>query len=161
MKKSILFLSFLLFAALFARGSDTKEVRLTFDGSDFSFAQENGAYSISAEKFPVIYDTDTLAPALPYYVVNVLIAPTQEFQGLTVRGGESLLRSDIRVTPNKLPVPTNALDAYTPNRVLTMRRVTIRRRRFAMYPLMCLATTSTSRYWFVLCATMHKIIRFT
>lgn len=49
MKKSILFLSFLLFAALFARGSDTKEVRLTFDGSDFSFAQENGAYSISAE----------------------------------------------------------------------------------------------------------------
>lgn len=117
MKKSILFLSFLLFAALFARGSDTKEVRLTFDGSDFSFAQENGAYSISAEKFPVIYDTDTLAPALPYYVVNVLIAPTQEFQGLTVRGGESLLRSDIRVTPNKLPVPTNALDAYTPNRV--------------------------------------------
>lgn len=38
MKKSILFLSFLLFAALFARGSDTKEVRLTFDGSDFSFA---------------------------------------------------------------------------------------------------------------------------
>lgn len=117
MKKSILFLSFLLFAALFARGSDTKEVRLTFNGSDFSFAQENGAYSISAEKFPVIYDTDTLAPALPYYVVNVLIAPTQEFQGLTVRGGESLLRSDIRVTPNKLPVPTNALDAYTPNRV--------------------------------------------
>lgn len=117
MKKSILFLSFLLFAALFARGSDTKEVRLTFDGSDFSFAQENGAYSISAEKFPVIYDTDTLAPALPYYVVNVLIAPTQEFQGLTVRGGESLLRSDIRVPPNKLPVPTNALDAYTPNRV--------------------------------------------
>lgn len=106
-----------MFAALFARGSDTKEVRLTFDGSDFSFAQENGAYSISAEKFPVIYDTDTLAPALPYYVVNVLIAPTQEFQGLTVRGGESLLRSDIRVTPNKLPVPTNALDAYTPNRV--------------------------------------------
>ena len=67
MKKSILFLSFLLFAALFARGSDTKEVRLTFNGSDFSFAQENGAYSISAEKFPVIYDTDTLAPALPYY----------------------------------------------------------------------------------------------
>lgn len=48
MKKSILFLSFLLFAALFARGSDTKEVRLTFNGSDFSFAQENGAYSISA-----------------------------------------------------------------------------------------------------------------
>lgn len=53
MKKSILFLSFLLFAALFARGSDTKEVRLTFDGSDFSFAQENGHTVSVRRSFPL------------------------------------------------------------------------------------------------------------
>lgn len=117
MKKSILFLTFFLSAVLLARGSDLKEINLNFNAADFSFSQENGAYSISSEKFPVIFDTDTLAPALPYFLVNVLIAPNQEFEGLTLNGGESLLRADIRMTPNKLPVPTNALETEVPNQI--------------------------------------------
>lgn len=119
MKKSILFLTFFLSAVLLARGSDLKEINLNFNASDFSFCQENGAYSISSEKFPVVFDTDTLAPALPYFLVNVLIAPNQEFQGLTINGGENLLRADIHITPNKLPVPTNALETEVPNHIIS------------------------------------------
>lgn len=119
MKKSILFLTFFLSAVLLARGSDLKEINFNFNISDFSFSQENGAYSIYSEKFPVIFDTDTLAPALPYFLVNVLIAPNQEFQGLTTNGGESLLRADIYMTPNKLPVPTNAQETEVPNHIIS------------------------------------------
>ena len=117
MKKFILFLSVFLAAALWARGNNEKEIKLNFNAADFTLTQENGAYSIVSEKFPTIFDTDTLAPALPRFIINVLIAPTQECVGLTVTGDEELLQGNIHVTPNTLPVPTSMAEAYAPNRV--------------------------------------------
>ena len=117
MKKFILFLSVLLSAVLCARAGNEKEIRLSFNASDFTLTQENGAYGITSERFPTIYDTDTLAPALPRFIVNVLIAPTQECTGLAVTGDEELLQGNIHVTPNTLPVPTSIPEAYAPNRI--------------------------------------------
>lgn len=119
MRRILLILCSLLASVMLAHGGNTKEVRLHFDASDFTLTQENGAYSISSSKFPTVFDTDTLSPALPYFLVNVLVSPSQEFQSLSVSGQETLLYGGIDLTPNKLPVPTNALNTYAPNQTVS------------------------------------------
>ena len=69
------------FAALpiIAYSETTKVVTLNFDYNDFHFETVDGCLQISSDKYNLFFKEDTLAPALPYICINVLIGPKDKY----------------------------------------------------------------------------------
>ena len=98
----ILFLSG--FIPLFAFSQSTKTVELTFSEKDYTLTKYGNAYKIGIYKHIVSYESDSLAPALPFIAINVLLAPDKGYDSFSYEVQDSLIAKDI------------LLNSYTPSK---------------------------------------------
>ena len=71
--KKLLFLFIVLFVVICsatAQTQTTKTIQLSFNESDFTTEIENGLTCISSDIHELMFDSDTLTPALPYIPVK-------------------------------------------------------------------------------------------
>lgn len=61
-----------------------KTISISFDEKDFELVSTTDGTFIQSGKYWLIFDTDSLAPALPYIKANVLVGPYDEFDGMTL-----------------------------------------------------------------------------
>lgn len=83
-----------------------KSVRLSFDKGDFRFKESDGLTSIIAETGGYFFQDDTLKPAIPYLVVNVLIPVTSNLNTFTFTKSEQMI-CKASLAPNPKAVPTD------------------------------------------------------
>ncbi len=116
--KYISLLIALLLPVMMAQGV-TKQITLSYNAADFSYVEQNGMVSISSADLMAVFENDTLAPALPRFGVNVLVAPNQYFDTVTVTKTQVLVQNGIYIAPNTLPIPTNLdISSVPPKRTI-------------------------------------------
>ena len=79
-----------------------EDVPVRFSKHDFEICTWDGLHAIQAKpigKIP-IYDSDTLAPALPYFCTYVLIGPDEQFVDFSYTTTETVFATDINMHPN-------------------------------------------------------------
>ena len=89
----ILFLSG--FIPLFAFSQSTKTVERTFSEKDYTLTKYGNAYKIGISKHIVSYESDSLAPALPFIAINVLLAPDKGYDNFSYEVQDSLIAEDL------------------------------------------------------------------
>lgn len=100
MKPLSVFILYFLFSAGFIYGQRTKELKLSFDKSDFLLEELGGQLSISSARHPIQYGADTSEPGLPFVIVHFLIGADEDYSGVEVSYTEALLYRDIFVKNN-------------------------------------------------------------
>lgn len=95
------------FIPLLSYAQSIKTIELTFSEDDFVFEQTTGGYDIKSPKYFVVYKPDSLSPALPFVVVNVLLDFNKEYGGFSFSYKEFLCKEDIRINTNKISRPTS------------------------------------------------------
>ena len=80
-------------------------VSLTYRQSDFNFAVEKGLLYVSSPSLNSFYDADTTKPALPFIVVNVLIAPDSDYSCHQINESETVVMNDVAIATNPMTVP--------------------------------------------------------
>ena len=99
---------FLTFVSLSAMGDETKHISFDFDANDFGYIQdENGNYCITSKNYNWVFKSDTLQPALPYFVYNVLIPKGQSYVSHTSKSFKALIGNNIVMSHTPEPLPTN------------------------------------------------------
>lgn len=111
----------LLFLSINLYGQSEKEYSLHFDIDDFTFQEECGQIHISSRNNDAFVWGDTLSPALPCIGVNILIAPTEIFDGFSEEYKEVLAMSEAIIEPNPLPLPTNSSQLANGKRYVTYK----------------------------------------
>ena len=127
MKQILILILCSLFAFEPVYGQRTKELKLTFDRSDFLIDESDGQLSISSAKHPIQYGADTSEPGLPYVIVHVLIGGDEEYSGVRIQSSEMPLYSDVFVRNNPTYRVRGSKEAKEP-----VKRVTSYTR--ALYP---------------------------
>lgn len=100
MKQLCILILYFLFSVGIIYGQRTKELKLTFDKSDFLIDESDGQLSISSAKHPIQYGADTSEPGLPFVIVHFLIGADEDYSGVEVSYTEDLLYRDIFVKNN-------------------------------------------------------------
>lgn len=99
---SILVVSNTLFA------QNTKEIKLSFDGKDFSIQyKKNSEGFISCTNIDYTYDEDCTLPCIPYTMVNVAIPSSMKFCSLETSETKKLYKDNIILSSNPRVLPTN------------------------------------------------------
>ena len=108
MKKSILIV-FVSVLWSMVSAQETQLKTLHFDETKFVFQKDKFSHDIiCANAFDnVFYENDTLKPAIPYFVVNVLIGATEELEEFDVNYGESVQKNNIHLVNNPKLIPLN------------------------------------------------------
>lgn len=127
MKQILILILCSLFAFEPVYGQRTKELKLTFDRSDFLIDESDGQLSISSAKHPIQYGADTSEPGLPNVIVHVLIGGDEEYSGVRIQFTEMPLYSDAFVRNNPTYRVRGCKEAKEP-----VKRVTSYTR--ALYP---------------------------
>ena len=84
-----------------------RHVDLEYHISDFATTSSGGMLHVSAPGFAYVYDTDTLAPALPLACVYVLVGPGETLEGFNASGSTETLLDSVDLAPNPISIPTN------------------------------------------------------
>lgn len=85
----------------------THTIELVYNDEDFELIGHENNESIFSKLDGLVWDSDTLVPALPYICVNVLIGPDEEYSYYSYSNTENLYKTNIVIAPNKKPVATN------------------------------------------------------
>lgn len=83
-------------------------VTLNFNAEDFNMDATDGKLHISSLKHTLVFDEDTLSPALPYACVYVLLGPNEQYSGVSTSMGNTLFYYDVELPPSPIPSPTNS-----------------------------------------------------
>lgn len=116
-------------------GQAFKELSMQFDKKDFSFAKQGMYTHIIPQKTNMVVWGDTIDPALPYLGVNVLINPTEEYDGITIESNNELVQTDVVIAPNPIPMPTNRIEVSEKTRHVEYKK--------AVYPNANMTYTGT------------------
>ena len=140
MKKSILILFMsVLWGMLSAQEPQLKT--LHFEEKDFVFQKDElNQDVIYTNAFDnVFYENDSLKPALPYFVVNVLIGSNEELEGFDVDYEGFVQKNNIRLVNNPKLIPFNQIDDASKNAEYENRIYPIESKRcFLKYTLFCM-----------------------
>lgn len=82
------------------KGQSHKTVFLTFEEKDFSFLESDGYHYLESSKHSFSFDTDTLAPALPWIGITLLIGENDSFQSVEVNRTNAVSYVGIKIGPN-------------------------------------------------------------
>lgn len=119
MKQLILFIICSFFYIGSTCGQHTKELKLSFNKSDFLFEEIEGHLSISSAKHPIQYGEDTSEPGLPIVIVHFLIGADEKYSGVEFRYTEAPLFRDIFVKNNPTYKVRGSKGASDPERRVT------------------------------------------
>lgn len=92
-----------------AIGQTQKTVTLTYNATDFSLTATDGETHVSSTVHNISFDSDTLAPALPYIGVNVLVSADAEYLGHTLASTEVMAGYNILMAHNPNVIPTGSV----------------------------------------------------
>lgn len=110
MKQIILFI-IISSLSLSVTGNNSKLVSLSFDDSDFIYYGNDSCMHIVPTLDDFIYKSEINKPALPYIGIKVLIDSSSEYMGHNNTSLEMLVRENIRIAPNQIPLPV-AIPSY-------------------------------------------------
>lgn len=100
MRRSVYIFVLSYFAPILLNAQIVRTISLEYSEKDFEIAETEGLVYLSANKHTAILKNDTLAPALPFICLNVLIGPDESYVDFTSNNTEVLLREEITVAPN-------------------------------------------------------------
>lgn len=89
--------------------SSTKTITLHFNASDFNLETESGFTYITSEKYQLLFDTDTLCPALPFVNISLLLPKDADVLGFTMNKVENILQNNVLIPLNTSSIPTDSL----------------------------------------------------
>lgn len=92
---------------VYVYGQTTKTVKVSYSPNDFSITHRDSVIYITSQTLTCTYSEDTLAPALPYLGINVLIGNDMEYESHSISYNETLFLDDVLVANNSRSVPTN------------------------------------------------------
>lgn len=85
----------------------TKNIHLSYSANEFTFADNDGITTISSPQHLLLFESDTLAPALPYILVNVYLSENTEYTGFTYSKTESVVRTNVTLPANQIEYATS------------------------------------------------------
>ena len=94
-------------------GLTKRSYTITFGEGDFTYETANGLVQIVPHRGDAIIWGDSLSPALPGIIVNMLIAPNEEYISMSSNSNEFQIMEDVIIEPNPALIPTNIHDAPT------------------------------------------------
>lgn len=99
----------LIMSVFFSKTSaqEIKTISLTYKPSDFTLIERNNLLYIDSKKYSYTYNSDTLAPALPFIGIYVWIDNKFDYVGCNVNSEDILLRKGLSVAPNIESCPMN------------------------------------------------------
>lgn len=100
----------MLFMVYSAIGQTTKSIQLTYDSSDFTLETDSGLVYIGSSIHDLHFTSDTLSPALPHVIINILIEPTQSYVSHSLQQSTQLLASNVIIAPNTIEVIDTVLN---------------------------------------------------
>ena len=101
-------------------GQNKRNISLPYTIDDFSIGKnDRGQMEILSEKNEAMYKSDKTAPGLPFIGVNVLVAPSEEYDNVTLSGAEIIVSEGIELSPNPQYIPTNvSVKAESPSTII-------------------------------------------
>lgn len=103
-----------------ANAQGVKHLTLTYDESDFNYSYDtDSCLSIDSETLQFVLGEDTLAPALPYFPLYVLISPDLNYSSKSTTCQDSIVLMNVNIAPNPIPVPTSYNSLETEHRVIS------------------------------------------
>lgn len=114
MKRTSLFISF-LFICICLVAQTTKTYTMTFNRDAFSIlSTEEGDY-IKSDEYDLVLEDDTLKPAIPYVVANILLPDMEEIDtySMTVGGTTTTNGVNLAANPTYIPMSCIQTDSYT------------------------------------------------
>ncbi|MBQ6063611.1 MAG: hypothetical protein IJK87_08275 [Prevotella sp.] len=108
MKRILYFVVLLSLSLPQANAQSVKHLTLTYNEPDFSYSYDtDGCLAIDSEILPFVLGEDTLAPALPYFPLYVLINPELDYASTSITCQDSVVFTNVNIAPNPIPLPTN------------------------------------------------------
>ena len=103
-----------------ANAQGVKHLTLTYDESDFNYSYDtDSCLSIDSETLQFVLGEDTLAPALPYFPLYVLISPDLNYSSKSTTCQDSIVLMNVNIAPNPIPVPTSYNSLESEHRVIS------------------------------------------
>ena len=110
-------LVFVFLMPVSALGLEDKRYTIRFGEGDFTYETINGLVHITSQRSDAITWGDSLSPALPCVIVNVLIAPSEEFARIVYQTDETLVQENVAIAPNPAPTPSSRQDSSSNLRI--------------------------------------------
>lgn len=107
MKKNLIFIFLLSLSSTILYGQPDKEVSLSYNPGDFIINNVDGKTFISSSVHSLNFMSDSLAPALPYIAVRVLVGSNSQYRSFSHSETEQLFASSIDMAPNPIEVQAN------------------------------------------------------
>lgn len=107
MKQYIFVLVLGLIAPVMLNAQINRVISLEYNENDFDIVEIENRVYLSTNNYITILKNDTLAPALPYICLNVLIGPDESYIDYTSKNTEVLLREGIILASNPSESFTN------------------------------------------------------
>lgn len=85
----------------------TKTVTLSYNAGDFTLALTGGKTLITSNVHDVSCVCDTVAPAIPRFVINVLVAPNERLVSFSSSLSNSTTWQNVDIAPCEIPVTTD------------------------------------------------------
>ena len=124
--KRLIFIIFLLcsFVPNMSIAQSTKTINLTFSKEDYNIIKRGEGFDIRFHSLISTYGADSLAPALPFTVVNILLDPDKDFDCFSFTVEDSLLMENIIINAKEPVLPTSH------NSIQTTRKASYARKSF-------------------------------
>ena len=107
MKNNLILIFLLSLSSTILYSQPDKEVSLSYNPGDFIIDNVDGKAFITSSDHSLHFMSDSLAPALPYIAVKVLVGSNSQYAGFSHSETEQLFASNIDMAPNPIEVPTN------------------------------------------------------
>ena len=122
--KRLLFITFLLcsFVPNMSMAQSTKTINLTFSKEDYNIIKRGEGYDIRFHSLISTYGADSLAPALPFTVVNILLDPDKDFDCFSFTVEDSLLMENIIINAKEPILPTSHKSIQTTRKASYARK---------------------------------------
>lgn len=107
MKNNLILIFLLSLSSTILYGQPDKEVSLSYNPGDFIIDNVDGKAFITSSDHSLHFMSDSLAPALPYIAVKVLVGSNSQYAGFSHSETEQLFASNIDMAPNPIEVQAN------------------------------------------------------
>ncbi len=105
--KRIISIGLYLFSCICLAAQTTRTYTLKFDRKDFSFTNYAGGEMITSSKHNIVFDDDTLKPAIPYVNINILMPEGHKLKDYTYTIGKAQKTEEINLPANPKYIFTN------------------------------------------------------
>ncbi|MBQ8866889.1 MAG: hypothetical protein IJ013_04115 [Bacteroidaceae bacterium] len=107
--KRILFIGLYLLSCICLVAQTTKTYTVTFDRENFTITNYRGNKIITSATYDLAFDEDTLKPAIPYKIVNILLPEKQKLKSFSFSVGNTLTMEGVTLSSNPTYMATNQI----------------------------------------------------